>query len=99
MIPSGAALDRREARDVSTITELLKSCPRILSQSSASLYSSSGVGEGLGQGKEGLGKERERLGKGKRLCYYGRRRKLKPILYLCWGGAVPLIPLLKHRSC
>lgn len=48
MIPSGAALDRREARDVSTITELLKSCPGILSQSSASLYSSSGAGEGKG---------------------------------------------------
>lgn len=61
MIPSGAALDRREARDVSTITELLKSCPGILSQSSASLYSSSGAGEGkrgAGEGKGGAG-ERE----------------------------------------
>lgn len=64
MIPSGAARDRREARDVSTITELLKSWPRILSQSSASLYSSSGAGEGLGRGWGGRGKEEE-------LCFYG----------------------------
>lgn len=69
MIPSGAARDRREARDVSTITELLKSWPRILSQSSASLYSSSGAGEGLGRKGEGGG-----------AVLLWMWRKLKPIL-------------------